>query len=139
MATMYSTTRPLMRTSMIFIGTQVHRQQIVVWMRTPETDGCPMLGSPVLRIASQKLCQVLRWSSGYDARLTRERSPVQSWDEVFLSRAVPTSSALPKRHQQDEYGENLICARRESNPGHKHGKLVCYHYTTSASGCTPIL
>ena len=26
----------------------------------------------------------LRWSSGYDARLTRERSPVQSWDEVCL-------------------------------------------------------
>ena len=26
----------------------------------------------------------LRWSSGYDARLTRERSPVQSWDEVVL-------------------------------------------------------
>ena len=25
----------------------------------------------------------LRWSSGYDARLTRERSPVQSRDEVF--------------------------------------------------------
>ena len=22
------------------------------------------------------------WSSGYDARLTRERSPVQSWDDV---------------------------------------------------------
>jgi hypothetical protein len=26
----------------------------------------------------------------------------------------------------------IDCARRESNPGHKHGKLVCYHYTTSA-------
>ena len=26
----------------------------------------------------------LRWSSGYDARLTRERSPVQSRDEVVL-------------------------------------------------------
>ena len=26
---------------------------------------------------------LLRWSSGYDARLTRERSPVQAWDEVF--------------------------------------------------------
>ena len=26
----------------------------------------------------------LRWSSGYDARLTRERSPVQSRDEVFF-------------------------------------------------------
>ena len=24
------------------------------------------------------------------------------------------------------------CTNRESNPGHKHGKLVCYHYTTSA-------
>ena len=28
--------------------------------------------------------QLLRWSSGYDARLTRERSPVQSRDEVSL-------------------------------------------------------
>ncbi len=27
----------------------------------------------------------LHWSSGYDARLTRERSPVQSWDEVFIA------------------------------------------------------
>ena len=26
----------------------------------------------------------LHWSSGYDARLTRERSPVQSWDEVLI-------------------------------------------------------
>ena len=26
----------------------------------------------------------LRWSSGYDARLTRERSPVQSWDGVLF-------------------------------------------------------
>ena len=26
----------------------------------------------------------LRWSSGYDARLTRERSPVQARDEVFF-------------------------------------------------------
>ena len=26
---------------------------------------------------------LLRWSSGYDARFTRERSPVQSRDEVF--------------------------------------------------------
>ena len=37
-----------------------------------------------------RLCKVgslettgLRWSSGYDARLTRERSPVQTWDGVF--------------------------------------------------------
>ena len=29
--------------------------------------------------------QRLHWSSGYDARLTRERSPVQSWDEVLFS------------------------------------------------------
>ena len=33
-----------------------------------------------------------------------------------------------------EYLSGQKCARRESNPGHKHGKLVCYHYTTSASG-----
>ena len=26
----------------------------------------------------------LRWSSGYDARFTRERSPVQSRDEVLF-------------------------------------------------------
>ena len=25
-----------------------------------------------------------------------------------------------------------ICARRESNPGHKHGRLVCCRYTTGA-------
>ena len=25
------------------------------------------------------------WSSGYDVRLTRGRSPVQSWDAVFFS------------------------------------------------------
>ena len=25
-----------------------------------------------------------------------------------------------------------ICASRESNPGHKHGRLVCYRYTTGA-------
>jgi len=24
------------------------------------------------------------------------------------------------------------CASRESNPGHKHGRLVCYRYTTGA-------
>ena len=28
---------------------------------------------------------LLRWSSGYDARLTRERSPVQSRDEVLFA------------------------------------------------------
>ena len=27
------------------------------------------------------------------------------------------------------------CACRESSPGHKHGRLVCCHYTTGASGC----
>lgn len=26
----------------------------------------------------------------------------------------------------------LKCTNRESNPGHKHGKLVCYHYTIGA-------
>ena len=32
---------------------------------------------------------VLRWSSGYDARLTRERSPVQSRNEVtFVARST---------------------------------------------------
>ena len=33
-------------------------------------------------------CLTLRWSSGYDARLTRERSPVQSWDEVLIFRRL---------------------------------------------------
>ena len=45
----------------------------------------------LLRAQISKGCQLhrstfarLRWSSGYDARLTRERSPVQSWDEVVI-------------------------------------------------------
>ena len=32
----------------------------------------------------KKVFVTLRWSSGYDARLTRERSPVQSWDGVIF-------------------------------------------------------
>ena len=32
----------------------------------------------------KKVFVALRWSSGYDARLTRERSPVQSWDGVIF-------------------------------------------------------
>ena len=35
---------------------------------------------------------VLHWSSGYDARLTRERSPVQSWDEVLFFAAAKSAT-----------------------------------------------
>ena len=35
----------------------------------------------LISLPSVELC----WSSGYDARLTRERSPVQSWDRVLVS------------------------------------------------------
>ena len=41
--------------------------------------------------ASQRVAEAdskLRWSSGYDARLTRERSPVQSWDRVLVLRGA---------------------------------------------------
>ena len=37
------------------------------------------------RAKSWKWLQLLPWSSGYDARLTRERSPVQSREEVLQS------------------------------------------------------
>ena len=37
-----------------------------------------------------KLC----WSSGYDARLTRERSPVQSWDRVFVAQKFKNAKFL---------------------------------------------
>jgi hypothetical protein len=42
------------------------------------------LSRPTTSISPTHTLTSLRWSSGYDARLTRERSPVQSWDEVFL-------------------------------------------------------
>ena len=48
------------------------------------------------------LLEQLRWSSGYDARLTRERSPVQSWDEVFVlaSELLQSGVKRPKKHRQ---------------------------------------
>ena len=36
------------------------------------------------------------------------------------------------RHQCFPCGVKKMCASRESNPGHKHGRLVCYRYTTGA-------
>ena len=44
------------------------------------------------------------WSSGYDVRLTRGRSPVQSWDAVFLQLSYfPGDPALsiPSRDAQN--------------------------------------
>ena len=38
--------------------------------------------------AGENTCNELDWSSGYDVRLTRGRSPVQSWDEVFFAPPV---------------------------------------------------
>ena len=43
--------------------------------------------------------------------------------ERFNSSSVATSSATRR---------NCFCACWESNPGHKHGRLVCCHYTTCA-------
>ena len=37
------------------------------------------------------------------------------------------------RNPHDEHSDTNTCTSRESNPGHKHGKLVCYHYTTCAA------
>ena len=35
----------------------------------------------------------------------------------------------------NEHALKAKCARRESNPGHKHGRLVWYRYTTCAWMC----
>ena len=41
-----------------------------------------------------------------------------------------TSAALSSRFRS----VRKICTNRESNPGPKHGKLGCYHYTIGARG-----
>ena len=38
--------------------------------------------------------QSQHWSSGYDVRLTRGRSPVQSWDAVFLRQQLAEHCAF---------------------------------------------
>ena len=47
---------------------------------------------------------MLPWSSGYDARLTRERSPVQSREEVCSCDCWWKQRPFPKR-------ENILIAR----------------------------
>ena len=42
----------------------------------------------------------LRWSSGYDARLTRERSPVQSWGEVLLISQNEFPPTVPQKKEK---------------------------------------
>ena len=37
-----------------------------------------------------------------------------------------------KKSEINDFVLKQKCANRESNPGHKHGKLVCYHYTMCA-------
>ena len=44
-----------------------------------------------------KVVKKHHWSSGYDARLTRERSPVQSWDAVL---AILAGTAGPWRERE---------------------------------------
>ena len=52
----------------------------------------------------------LQWSSGHDARFTRERSPVQSWAEVvfvFVGRHVSV------RHGAGQRSRDLVSTRVE--------------------------
>ena len=51
-------------------------------------------------------------------------------------RALATAVCWYRRQMKTchEHTASLkVCACRESNPGHKHGRLVCYRYTTCAS------
>ena len=66
-------------------------------------------------LQSLQLCAAQHWSSGYDVRLTRGRSPVQSWDEVFTAVFLAFWSDLAKKHE---------CDCRESNPGQLDGSQL---------------
>ena len=52
----------------------------------------------------------------------------------FNPRAVETQrgSIPPQWRHPPATRRNCFCACWESNPGHKHGRLVCCHYTTCA-------
>ena len=62
-----------------------------------------------------------RFQSAFCPTLPTPPMPDASkWGQIFFSKALLLVLLQG------------ICARRESNPGHKHGRLVCCRYTTGA-------
>ena len=71
------TTRPQSRCDLERSPSAFHSCLAICLTSEPSTSGITIRKQGVARVQKQ------HWSSGYDVRLTRGRSPVQSWDAVL--------------------------------------------------------